>query len=83
MRKHTTPSQRRAFYELHEQGLSYPEIAAQAHVSPECVRYWCRRQRDGGSCESSYYRAPSGLLSRFDDAYMDDFNAIAQKLKNL
>jgi transposase InsO family protein len=66
MKKHTTPSQRREFYELHEQGLSYPEIAQQHDVSRECVRYWCRRQRDGGSCESSYQREPSGILGRFD-----------------
>jgi hypothetical protein len=66
MKKHTTPSQRRTFYELHEQGLSYREIAAQYQVSRECVRYWCRLQRDGGSCQSSYSREPSGMLSRFD-----------------
>ena len=66
MKKHTTPSQRRMFYELHEQGLSYPKIAEQHNVSRECVRYWCRRQRDGGSCQSSYSRKPSGILSRFD-----------------
>ena len=66
MKKHTTPSQRRTFYELHEQGLSYREIAEQHHVSRECVRYWCRLQRDGGSCQSSYCRKPSGILSRFD-----------------
>lgn len=66
MRKHTTPSQRRTFYELHEQGLSYREIADQYAVSRECVRYWCRRQRDGGSCQSSYHREASGILSRFD-----------------
>lgn len=66
MKKHTTPSQRRAFYELHEQGLSYREIAERYDVSIECVRYWCRRQRDGGNCESRYQRKPSGILSRFD-----------------
>jgi len=66
MRKHTTPSQRRTFYELHEQGLSYREIAQQHDVSRECVRYWCRRQRDGDSCKSSYQRKPSGVLSCFD-----------------
>ncbi len=66
MKRHTMPSQRRTFYELHEQGLSYREIAEQHEVSRECVRYWCRRQRDGGNCESSYNRKPSGILSRFD-----------------
>jgi transposase InsO family protein len=66
MRKHTRPSQRRTFYELHEQGLSYQEIADQYQVSRECVRYWCRRQRDGRNCKSPYRREPSGILSRFD-----------------
>jgi len=66
MKKHTTPSQRRTFCRLHEQGLSYREIADQHDVSRECVRYWCRRKRDGGSCQSSYQREPSGILSRFD-----------------
>ena len=66
MKKHTTPSQRRTFCELHEQGLGYREIAEQHNVSKECVRYWCRRNRDGGSCQSSYHREPSGILSRFD-----------------
>ena len=66
MGKHTTPSQRRTFYELHQQGLSYAEIADQYQVSRECVRYWCRRQRDGGSSETTYHREPGGLLGRFD-----------------
>jgi transposase InsO family protein len=66
MGKQTTPDQRRTFYELHQQGLSYPEIADQYQVSRECVRYWCRRQRDGGSSKTTYRRAPGGLLSRFD-----------------
>ena len=66
MKKHTTSIQRRTFCELHEQGLSYREIAEQHNVSSGCVRYWCRRTRDGGSCESSYHREPSGILSRFD-----------------
>jgi len=65
MRKHTTPVQRRTFYELHQQGLSYNEIADQYEVSRECVRYWCRRQRDGGSCQTAYRKGPRGILSRF------------------
>jgi len=65
MGTHTTPIQRRTFYELHEQGLSYPEIADQYEVSRECVRYWCRRQRDGGSCKTTYRKEPTGILSRF------------------
>jgi len=35
-------------------------------VSPECVRYWCRRQRDGGDCQTRYACRSPGLLSRFD-----------------
>ena len=66
MRKHTTPVQRRTFYELHKQGLGYREIANQYEVSRECVRYWCRRQRDGGSCETVYCKEPRGILSQFD-----------------
>jgi len=66
MKKHTTPSQRRTFYALHKQGLSYREIAEQYGLSRGCIRYWCRRQRDGGSCKSSYQRKSSGILSRFD-----------------
>ena len=62
----TTPDQRRTFYELHQQGLSYPAIAEQYQVSRGCVRGWCRRQRDGGSCETTYHRNPGGLLRRFD-----------------
>jgi hypothetical protein len=34
-------------------------------VSRECVRYWCRRQRDGKGIQSVYCRKPYGLLSRF------------------
>jgi transposase InsO family protein len=66
MRKHTTPDQRRRFHELHQQGLSYPQIAEQYGVSRECVRYWCRRQRDGGRCETSYNRKPRAILGRFE-----------------
>jgi len=62
----TTPSQRHEFYECHQRGQTYAEIAARFGRSKECVRYWCRRQRDGGGCETSYHRQPAGLLSRFD-----------------
>lgn len=62
---HTTPGQRRDFYQRHLRGETYQEIAQRAGVSKACVRYWCRRQRDGGHCESRYHRSPQGLLSRF------------------
>lgn len=66
MIRQTTPAQRRRFYQRHLQGESYPEIADHEGVSKACVRYWCRRQRDGGSYRSLYRRAPAGLLHRFD-----------------
>lgn len=66
MNTQTTPVQRREFYARHLKGQTYEQIAARYDLSKECVRYWCRRQRDGGSCQSSYHRSPSGILSRFD-----------------
>ncbi len=66
MGKQTTAQQRRGFYECHLRGETYTEIADQGAVSPECVRYWCRRQRDGGTCQTTYARKPAGLLGRFD-----------------
>jgi transposase InsO family protein len=65
MRNWTTPAQRRRFHELHEDGLTYDEIAAQHGVSSGCVRYWCRRLRRGGGAESRYRRATLGPLSTF------------------
>lgn len=62
----TTPEQRRRFYTRHVRGESYQAIADHEGVSKECVRYWCRRQRDGGNCLSRYRRTPGGLLSRFN-----------------
>lgn len=66
MTKRTTPLKRSEFYKRHLRGETYQEIADSEGVSKECVRYWCRRQRDGGSCESRYHRQPAGLLSGFD-----------------
>jgi len=66
MVKQTTVEQRREFYQRHQAGASYQEIAMRMGVSKECVRYWCRRQRAGGDCQSRYQRAAGGLLSRFD-----------------
>lgn len=63
--RRTTVAQRRKFHELHQSGSSYEEIAERFGVSKECVRYWCRRQRDGKGCETYYHRAPTGLLSHF------------------
>ena len=66
MWSHTVPEQRRDFYRRHKQGEIYAELAAEAGVSVECVRYWCRRQRNGGGCQSRYPGRPSGLLHQFD-----------------
>lgn len=66
MSVHTTPAQRREFYRRHLRGESYQEVADAMGVSKGCVRYWCRRQRDGGSCRSAYKREPTGHLGRFD-----------------
>jgi len=62
----TTPDQRQKFYVQHLRGDTYQSIADDEGVSKECVRYWCRRQRDGGSYWSTYRREPGGLLSHFD-----------------
>jgi len=62
----TTAEQRKDFYARHRQGETYRVIAEQVGVSMECVRYWCRRQRDGGGCHSRYYGRPAGMLQQFD-----------------
>ncbi len=66
MSQRTEVWQRERFYQRHQGGESYAAIAEEMGVSAECVRYWCRRQRDGGSCDSRYQRRQPGLLSRFD-----------------
>ncbi len=57
MIQRTSIQQRHSFYVRHIRGETYREIAESEHVSKECVRYWCRRQRDGGTCQSQYSRA--------------------------
>lgn len=66
MAKRTSVSQRHEFHRRHQAGQSYPAIAEQMGVSPACVRYWCRRQRDGGDCQTRYACPSPGVLSRFD-----------------
>jgi hypothetical protein len=66
MHMRTDPALRRKFYQAHLQGKSYTEIAAEAGVSKECVRYWCRRQHQGASVISQYPGPAPGLLQRFD-----------------
>jgi transposase InsO family protein len=66
MTKQTAATQRRRFYKRHQSGETYQDVAASEDVSWYTVRYWCRHQRDGGDCKSTYVRKPTGLLSRFD-----------------
>jgi len=62
----TSAAERLCFYERHQTGTTYGEIATSCGVSVGCVRYWCRRQRDGGCATSSYRRGAHGLLRCFD-----------------
>ena len=62
----TTPKQRQSFYVRHIRGETYAAIAESENVSKECVRYWCRRQRDGGGYETTYRRESGGWLSHFE-----------------
>jgi putative transposase len=62
----TTESQRRMFYGLHLAGQTYPEIAQRFGVSRECVRYWCRRQRDEHGCVTRHVGRAPGHLRGYD-----------------
>ena len=62
----TSSAERQRFYEQHQTGATYGEVAASSGISVGCVRYWCRRQRAGGSAISCYRRGTCGLLRRFD-----------------
>ncbi len=75
----TTPEQRRRFYERHLAGETYGEIAEDYGISLECVRYWCRRQRDGGDCVTHAGRPASGILSHFDPRVR--FSLLRMRLK--
>lgn len=65
MAKRSTADQRRQFFVRHLKGETYEEIAEATGFSYECVRNWCRRQRDGDSVETHYYRPSQGALSEF------------------
>lgn len=65
MHKRTDETMRKEFFYRHLGGGSYAEIAAEAGVSRECVRYWCRRQKKGGGVTSHYPGPAAGLLQRF------------------
>jgi hypothetical protein len=62
----TSIQERQQFFVLHQQEETYTEIAERYGVSSMCVRYWCRRQRDGKDCQTRRARGKPGLLSRFD-----------------
>lgn len=62
----TTVEQRQAFYQRHQSGETYRQIADTYGVSKGCVRYWCRHQRDGGDCQTQHSQPRRGLLSQFD-----------------
>lgn len=66
MATRTTPYLRRRFCRRHLNGETYAAIAGSEGVSKWTIRYWYRRERDGGSMQTVYRREPSGLLSRFD-----------------
>lgn len=66
MSQQTIPEQRRQFHERHLRGATYRQIAEQTGVSQECVRYWCRRQRDGESCATGRRRPAPTALKHFD-----------------
>lgn len=62
----TTPHQRQEMYRCHLQGESYAMIAEKHGLSQECVRYWCRRQRDQGCVRTEWHQTKRGLLSQFE-----------------
>ncbi len=66
MKKQTMPQERQSFYKRHLLGETYQEIADNVGMSKGCIRYWCRRQRDGGDCQTRYRHQKKGLLSHFD-----------------
>lgn len=66
MAERTNVTQRLLFYQRHLNGESYATIGEAYQVSRECVRYWCRRQRERADVFTVYQRKPAGILSRFD-----------------
>ena len=66
MTTRTTPCLRQRFCQCHRSGETYQAIAEGAGVSRWTIRYWCRRERDGGAMRTVYRREPAGRLGRFD-----------------
>jgi len=67
MKQYSSQKDRKRFYELHQAGRTYAEIAEEFGMSVECVRLWCRRQRDGGDVKDRYYNPRAGVLSQFSE----------------
>ncbi len=62
----TTPLVRQRLCDRHRKGETYETIADSEGLSKWTVRYWCRRERDGGDLQTVYRREPAGMLHRFD-----------------
>jgi transposase-like protein len=61
----TSSHERQMFSDLHRQGDTYAEIAERFGVSQMCVRYWCRRYRNGQDCQKQKAHKKVGILGRF------------------
>jgi transposase InsO family protein len=68
--------QRQQCYRLHLDGKTYGEIAQQVGVSAGCVRYWCRRQRDGRDIHTHYGHRQPGLLGSFSQEVRETLVAL-------
>lgn len=66
MARRTSVQERETFVSEHQTGRRYGVIADKYGVSPECVRYWCRRARRGESLTSDWHRRQAGLLVDYD-----------------
>ena len=47
-KRNTTHRERIEIVQMHQQGMTYPEIVGQTDIGYYTVRRWCRAQRDGG-----------------------------------
>jgi transposase InsO family protein len=65
MSKRTSKEMREEFQRCHQRGETYQAIVEREGFSLECVRYWCRRQRDGGDCHTRYHRMVGRNLSHY------------------
>lgn len=78
MKHYTSANDRQRFYELHQKGQTYEQIAEAFGVSKECVRLWCRRQRAGGDTKDRYYNPRAGVLSQFSAEIQAEIRSIRQ-----